>query len=129
MLIRPARHDDAAAIWSILEPIVRAGDTYALDPQMSEADALTYWLAPEKETFVVDAEGSILGTYYMRPNQAGGGSHVCNCGYMTSPNATGRGIARLMAQHSLDNGRARGYRGMQLHFIYSHVQGSVRMLI
>ena len=48
MLIRLARPDDAGAIWSILEPIIRAGDTYALDPQMSEADALTYWLGPEK---------------------------------------------------------------------------------
>ena len=119
MLIRPARQHDAGAIWSILEPIVRAGDTYAFDPQMSEADALAYWMGPDKETFVADDEGAIVGTYYMRPNQAGGGSHVCNCGYMTNPTATGRGIARLMARHSLDHAGARGYRAMQFNFVVS----------
>ena len=119
MLIRPALQHDAAAIWSILEPIVRAGDTYALDPQMSEADALAYWLGPEKETFVADDEGAIVGTYYMRPNQAGGGSHVCNCGYMTIPTATDRGVARLMARHSLDHARVNGYRAMQFNFVVS----------
>ena len=119
MLIRPARQHDAGAIWSILEPIVRAGDTYAFDPQMSEADALAYWMGPDKETFVADDEGAIVGTYYMRPNQAGGGSHVCNCGYMTNPNTTGRGVARLMARHSLDHARARGYRAMQFNFVVS----------
>ena len=68
MVIRPARREDAAAIWSILEPIIRAGETYALDQRMSEADALTYWLGLDKETFVVEAEGSIVGTYFMRAN-------------------------------------------------------------
>jgi hypothetical protein len=90
MVIRPARPGDAAAIWSIIGPTIRAGETYALDPRMSEADALAYWLAADKETFVAE-DGSIVGTYFLRPNQAGGGAHVCNCGYMTSAAATGRG--------------------------------------
>jgi hypothetical protein len=80
MLIRPARAEDAAAIWSIIGPTIRAGETYTLDPHMSEADALAYWLAPDKETFVAEEDGAILGTYFMRPNQGGGGAHVCNCG-------------------------------------------------
>ena len=127
MLIRAARQHDANAIWSILEPILRAGDTYALDPQMSEADALAYWLGPEKETFVVDDEGVIVGTYYMRPNHAGGGSHVCNCGYMTSPSETGRGIARLMARHSIDHARARGYLAMQFNFVVGTNARAIRL--
>jgi ribosomal protein S18 acetylase RimI-like enzyme len=127
MLIRPARPEDAVAIWSIIRPIIRAGDTYALDPQMSEADALAYWLGPDKETFVAEEDGLILGTYYMRPNQAGGGAHVCNCGYMTSTAATGRRIARLMCKHSLDHARARGYRAMQFNFVVSTNERAVRL--
>lgn len=107
MLIRPARPDDAPAIWSIIAPVIRAGETYTLDPEMSEAEALAYWTGPDKETFVAVETGEILGTYYMRANQAGGGRHVCNCGYMTRQGATGRGIARRMAEHSLDHARAR----------------------
>ena len=119
--------EDAVAIWPIIRPIIRAGDTYALDPQMSEADALAYWLGPDKETFVAEEDGMILGTYYMRPNPAGGGAHVCNCGYMTSTAATGRGIARLMCQHSLDHARARGYRAMQFNFVVSTNERAVRL--
>jgi ribosomal protein S18 acetylase RimI-like enzyme len=127
MLIRPARREDAVAIWSIIEPIIRAGDTYTLDPQMSEADALAYWLAPDKETFVAEEDRQILGSYFMRPNQAGGGAHVCNCGYITRTASTGRGIARLMCQHSLKHARARGYRAMQFNFVVSTNERAVRL--
>ena len=91
MHIRPARPDDAAAIAAIILPVIRAGETYALDPAMPEADAIAYWMGADRETFVAEADGEILGTYYIRANQAGGGSHVANCGYMTAAAATGRG--------------------------------------
>lgn len=127
MLIRPARPEDAPAIWSIIGPVIRAGETYTLDPQMSEAEALAYWMGPDKETFVAEEAGEILGTFYMRPNQAGGGAHICNCGYMTRQGATGRGIARRMAEHSLDHARSRGYRGMQFNFVVSTNERAVRL--
>ena len=107
MLIRPATSADASAIWAILEPVIRAGETYALDRDMSEADALAYWFGADKETFVADADGIILGTYYLRANQAGGGRHVCNAGYMTGAAATGRGVARAMCLHSIGHAKAR----------------------
>jgi len=127
MLIRPARPEDAVSIWSIIGPTIRAGETYTLDPHMSEADALAYWLGPDKETFVAEEDNAIVGTYFMRPNQAGGGAHVCNCGYMTSAAATGRGIARRMCQHSLDHARLRGYRAMQFNFVVNTNERAVRL--
>jgi ribosomal protein S18 acetylase RimI-like enzyme len=127
MQIRKAAARDGAAIAAIILPTIREGATYALDPDMSEADALAYWLAPEKETFVADEAGAIVGTYYMRPNQAGGGRHVCNCGYMTRADAAGRGIARRMCEHSLAHARTRGYRGMQFNFVVSTNERAVRL--
>jgi RimJ/RimL family protein N-acetyltransferase len=127
MLIRTARPDDAAAIWSIIGPVIRAGETYTLDPDMSETDALAYWLGPDKETFVADDEGSIVGTYYIRANQAGGGRHVCNCGYMTAAKATGRGVARKMCEHSLDLAKLRGFKAMQFNFVVSANERAVRL--
>ena len=127
MLIRAARPEDAPAIWAIMAPVLRAGGTYTLDPDMSEADALAYWLDPAKETFVAEAEGVVLGTYYIRPNQAGGGRHVCNCGFMTGANATGRGVARRMCGHALDHARARFYRAMQFNFVVSTNERAVRL--
>jgi ribosomal protein S18 acetylase RimI-like enzyme len=110
---------DAPAIWRIIGPTIRAGDTYALDRDMSEADVLAYWLGSDRETFVAEEDGELIGTYYMRANQAGGGKHVCNCGYMTSAAVSGRGVARAMYRHSLEHARQRGYRGMQFNFVVS----------
>jgi GNAT superfamily N-acetyltransferase len=117
--IRPVSSSDSAALWAILEPIIRAGETYALPRDMSEAAALAYWCAPANEVFVAEEGGEILGTYLLRANQLGGGSHVANCGYMTSRAAQGRGVARSMLEHSLARAKARGFRGMQFNFVVS----------
>ena len=99
--------------------MIRAGETYTLGRDMREADALAYWFGADKEVFVAEADGAILGTYYLRANQAGGGAHVCNAGYMTSAAATGRGVARAMGLHSIDHAKARGFRAMQFNFVVS----------
>jgi len=119
MQIRPAQANDTAAIWRIIGPTIRAGETYALDREMAEEDAIAYWLGDGRDTLVAEEDGDIVGTYFLRPNQAGGGRHICNCGYMTRADASGRGVARAMCQHSLDYARQRGYRGMQFNFVVS----------
>jgi ribosomal protein S18 acetylase RimI-like enzyme len=85
---------------------------------MSREEALGYWFGPTHEVFVAADRGAVLGTYYMRPNQAGGGAHVANCGYMVAGDATGRGVARGMCEHSLGVARER-YRAMQFNFVVS----------
>ena len=127
MEIRPANEDDRAAIWRILEPIIRAGETYALPRDWSETDALAYWFSPDHEVFVAVDGGAIVGTYFMHPNARGGGAHVCNCGYMTAPDAIGRGVARAMCAHSLEHARARGYRAMQYNLVVSSNGRALRL--
>jgi ribosomal protein S18 acetylase RimI-like enzyme len=127
MHIRKAEASDAPGIAAIIVPVIREGATYALDPDMSETEALAYWMGAEKETFVAEEDGRVVGTYYMRPNQAGGGSHVCNCGYMTHAAVTGRGVARRMCEHSLAHARSRGYRAMQFNFVISTNERAVRL--
>ena len=127
MQIRLARHEDRDAVWRILQPMIRAGETYALPSDMSEADALAYWMGDERETFVAEEGGVILGTYYLRPNQLGGGAHVANCGYVTAPEATGRGVARRMCEHSLQQARDRGFRAMQFNFVVATNERAVRL--
>lgn len=110
-----------------MQPVISAGETYALDRGMSKTEALEYWLGPDKETFVAEEDGTVLGTYYMRANQAGGGRHVANCGYMTSAHATGRGVARRMCLHSLDHARVKGFRAMQFNFVVSTNDRALRL--
>jgi L-amino acid N-acyltransferase YncA len=117
MQVRPAQARDDDAIWGIIGPTIGAGETYALPRDMSRAEALAYWKAPGHEVFVAEQDGKVLGTYYMRANQQGGGSHVANCGYMTAHGASGRGVARAMCAHSLAHARARGFRAMQFNLV------------
>lgn len=117
MDVRLATAADREALWAILEPTIRAGETYTLPREMSREEALAYWFGPSHEVFVAEEVGTILGTYFLQANQQGGGSHVANCGYMTASNATGRGVARAMCAHSLGHAKARGFRAMQFNFV------------
>jgi ribosomal protein S18 acetylase RimI-like enzyme len=117
--IRAATPADRRTVAGIILPVIRTGDTYTLPRDMTEDDALDYWFAPDHEVFVACDEGQMLGTYYLRPNQRGGGSHVANCGYMTARGAEGRGIGRAMCEHSLTYAVSRGFRAMQFNFVVS----------
>jgi ribosomal protein S18 acetylase RimI-like enzyme len=127
MTIRLATDEDKDAIWAILEPMIRRGDTYPLPREMSKSQALEYWFTPENETFVWHDGGAILGTYFLRANQRGGGAHVANCGYVTAAGAEGRGIARAMCLHSLQRSRERGFRAMQFNFVVSTNSRAVKL--
>jgi L-amino acid N-acyltransferase YncA len=120
MMVRPAVAGDAAAIWSIMEPTIRAGETYALPREWTRDEALAYWFSPGHAVFVAaDDGGSIVGTYYIRPNQRGGGQHVANCAFMTAAAASGHGVGAAMGRHALDNAAAAGFRAMQFNFVVS----------
>ena len=127
MLIRPAANEDANSIWAIMEPIIRAGETYTLPRDMDKVRALAYWFSDEREVFVAENNGDIVGTYCLQANHQGGGAHVANCGYMTAVSGTGRGVARAMCTHSLDRARERGFRAMQFNFVISTNDRAVRL--
>ena len=127
MTIRPAGPEDSNAIWEILEPTIRAGETYTLPRDMDREKALAYWFSAEHTVFVAEEDGEILGTYYLRVNQKGGGAHVCNCGYMTAVRASGRGVAGAMCEHSLEHARAQGFRAMQFNFVVSSNEAALHL--
>lgn len=117
MSIRPAGPDDSDAIWAILEPTIRAGDTFAMPRDGARDAMLALWFAPGYRVFVAEEGGRIFGTYYLKANQAGGGAHVANAAYATHPDARGRGIARAMGLHSIAFAKADGFLAMQFNFV------------
>ncbi|MFN0098306.1 MAG: N-acetyltransferase family protein [Gemmatimonadaceae bacterium] len=117
--IRLATPADWPALWSIIAEIVRTGDTYTMPPDVSEAAARAFWMGPGLHTYVAEQGREIAGTYVMRPNQPGLGSHVANAGYMVPAAFAGRGIGRLLAEHSFEAARAAGFRGMQFNAVVS----------
>src|SRR6266436_2129912 len=118
---------DSDSVWAILESTIRAGETYTLPRDMSRKEALHYWFAPQHQVFIAEEHTHILGTYFLQANQQGGGSHVANCGYVTAPWATSRGVARAMCAHSLDRARERSFTAMQFNFVVSTNERAVAL--
>jgi len=127
LTIRPAVPADDDAIWRILEPTFRAGETYPIPRDVSRTDSLAYWHTPGHAVFVAEDGGRVVGTYYLRANNRGGGAHVANCGYMTAAGATGRGVARAMCAHSLAQARSRGFTAMQFNFVIASNERAVKL--
>lgn len=143
MKIRAAIEADRDAIWNIFHQIIAARDTYAFDPKMSREEALAYWFRADTHTYVAEVdresvgeadslpgtatpcstaemkERVIVGTYILRPNQAGGGSHVANAAFMVASDAQGCGVGRRMAEHCLSEASRMGFRAMQFNFVIS----------
>lgn len=127
MEIRLARVADADGIWTLLQPVFRAGDTYAIDPEISRDAALAYWMDLPAATYVVTQAGAIVGTYYIKTNQQGGGNHVCNCGYIVGNAARGQGLAVQMCEASQEQALALGYEAMQFNFVLASNAGALRL--
>ena len=127
MKIREVTQEDFKQIWPIFYEIAAAGETYAYPRDISREEALKLWMHAPRKTYVIEQDGTILGTYYIKTNQAGPGSHVCNCGYMVSPAARGQGLATAMCTHSQKIARALGYKAMQFNFVASTNEGAIRL--
>lgn len=127
MQIRAATADDFDHIWPLLHDVFRTGDTYAVDPKISKVEAYAYWMTQARACFVVEIDEKIVGTYYIKTNQPGGGAHICNCGYIVSPDVRGQGIAATLCAHSQDEARLLGYQAMQFNFVLASNSGAVRL--
>jgi ribosomal protein S18 acetylase RimI-like enzyme len=117
--IRSAAETDRDAIWNIFHEIVSVGNTYGLDPGMSREEALAYWFGAGTYTYIAEKDGGIVGTYILRPNQLGPGSHVANAAFMVSSAAQGLGVGRKMGEHCLSEARRLGFRAMQFNLVVS----------
>jgi L-amino acid N-acyltransferase YncA len=127
MNIRPATKEDFDKIWPIFHEIAAAGETYAYPQDIGKDQALKLWLEIPRQTFVFEEAGKILGTYYIKTNQPGPGNHVCNCGYMVSSEARGRGLATKMCIHSQEEAKRLGYKAMQFNFVASSNEGATHL--
>lgn len=117
LTIRPYAPCDADALWALLEPTFRAGETYTVASDISREDGLAYWTDAPHSVFLAEEYSTPLGTFYICPNKEGGGAHVANAGFVTAPAARGKGLARAMLHHAEAEARARGYLAMQFNFV------------
>jgi GNAT superfamily N-acetyltransferase len=127
MHIRRATIDDSDALWRIIEPTVRAGETWALPTDWTKPEAIAYWLASTHEAYVAESDGSAVGTSFLRPAQLGPGDHVANAAYMVHPASWGIGVATALCTHSIRRAAERGFRAMQFNFVVSTNERAVAL--
>ncbi len=109
---------DWREVWPIVREVVRAADTFAYDPAMTEAQARAAWIEAAPGLTVVALERDrILGTAKMGPNRPGPGSHVATASFMVAADARGRGVATALCRFALDWAREQGYAGMQFNAV------------
>ena len=144
--IRKATEEDKPAIWKIIKAVIATGDTYTFAPDATEEEMISYWCSPEKHTYVAvwtedeapnqsgllsdnlnNANGEIVGTFFLKANQPGLGAHVGNAGYMVAPEAKGKRVGRTMAEFSLEEARRLGFSSMQFNFVVKSNEIAVRL--
>jgi GNAT superfamily N-acetyltransferase len=127
--IRRASVVDWLAVWPIWQAIVSAQETYMFDPFTPAEQAQLMWFPdPPAETWVaVHEDRSVVGTYLLKPNGPGPGSHLANAGFMVAPAARGGGIGRRLAEHCLARARECNYLGMQFNAVVATNEGAIRL--
>lgn len=125
--IRKAEEADFDAIWRIFREVVRRGDTYTYDPETTREQARSIWMSGGHTTYVACVDDQIVGTYILKPNQPGLGSHVANAAYMVGTDGRGKGVGRAMCEHSLEEAQRMGFRAMQFNMVVSTNESAVAL--
>ena len=125
--IRKAISADAGQIWKIIQPIILNGDTYVFDPKSTKEEMLAYWYGQDKHTYVATENDKIVGTFFIKDNQPGLGSHIANAAYMTLPAASGQGIGKTMGEFSLEEAKRLGYKAMQFNIVIKSNERALRL--
>lgn len=115
--IRKADQRDLDSVWVIIKEVISKGDTYAFSPDTPRGTMLAYWFGPDKHTYVATENDKIVGTFVMKDNQPGLGSHIANAGYMVAATAGGKGIGKMMGEFSLAEAKRLGYAAMQFNIV------------
>jgi len=125
--VRPFEPGDWPGVWRVLEPVFRAGETFPHDPAISEAEARVSWVEQSQAVMVaVEERGTVVGSYYLRPNSLSLGAHVANAGYGVAEHVRRRGIGSQLCRHSLQTARALGFRVLQFNLVVSTNTAAVR---
>ncbi len=125
--LRPYESADWPGVWALLEPVFRAGETYAVARDVSEDEARRAWVESPAVAFVAHDGDEVVGTYYLKPNHPGAGAHVCNAGFVVAARASGRGVATAMCEHAQEQAFAREYRAMQFNLVAASNREAVRL--
>ncbi|KUI97567.1 GNAT family N-acetyltransferase [Vibrio sp. MEBiC08052] len=126
-MLREITRAEFESFWPTFSAVIQAQETYAFDPNMTQEDAFVLWCETPLQAYAFIENEIVLGTYYIKPNALGPSRHICNCGYMVSSAARGKGIARQMCEHSQQKALELGFDAMQFNSVVSTNDVAVRL--
>ena len=129
LTIEAAATEDFSKIWEIFRLIVLPGDTVSFPPDITIEEAKKYWMSDGMNTYKAVLDDKIVGTYVLKPNFPGLGSHVANGGYMVHPEYQGKKIGTQMTIHSLEEARRLGFKAIQYNLVVSTNISAVKLLM
>lgn len=115
--IRPYHATDFAQLIEILKQVVASGDTYSLSPESDTEELKAFWFAKGNHVYVCVDDNVVMGSFFIRNNQPGLGSHIANAGFVVDHKYGGRGIGRMMGEFAIREGRLMGFQAMQFNYV------------
>lgn len=125
--IRKAKPTDRLNIWNIFHQIIQTGDTYAYSPGTTFKTFKKFWFAGNQLCFVLVDGKELFGSYVLRDNQPGLGSHIANASYIVSPAHQGKGIGKKLCAHSIKEAKKAGYLGIQFNIVVSTNKAAIHL--
>jgi GNAT superfamily N-acetyltransferase len=125
--IKLSESTDYDAIWQILKTTNAGGDTFAYPNDWSRERMLDYWFGNDRQTYTAFLDGAVVGSFYLKENQPGLGSHIANAGYTTSSAHRGKGIAYQMGAFSLEEAKRLGFLAIQFNLVVKTNEVAVRL--
>ena len=127
IFIRKFEEKDKEEIWKIIKYVISQGDSFTFSPDSTREFVLEDWCDSKRETFVAVSEGEVVGTFYIKANQIGLGSHIANGSYMVAPEARGKGVGRQMGEFSIKEAKKLGFYAMQFNFVVKSNEKAVNL--
>ena len=116
--IRPYGPGDLAAMCGIWNEVVRAGDAFPQEEELTPASGAAFFAGQTGCGVAEDAEtGAILGLYILHPNNVGRCGHIANASYAVRGDCRGRGVGEALVRDSLSRARGFGFRAMQFNAV------------
>ena len=125
--VKKITEDDFDEVWTLIKKIITKGDTYVFSPETKKNQMLSYWCSKSNHTYIVQNDGKLVGTFLIKDNQPGLGSHIANAAFMTEPDETGKGVGRLMSEFALKEAKNLGYSAMQFNFVVKSNSRAIRL--
>lgn len=134
--LRLPEQSDYKAILSLVRIAVEEdGDAFAWDGDVSNEELAAFWLpgaAAQRQTFVAEGDdgsgsGRLAGVCALYAPAAGRAVHCASLAVVVVPAARGRGLAKRLVAHAVEEARRRGFTGLRLDAVVASNSAAVRV--